>query len=78
VTDRDALKVAMEAGGQVRTSCEQMLSKVGVCGYVCVCGGERGETVTEAHSWTGSGGRRLWEVPCVGLGRQVLRRPGAM
>lgn len=28
VTDKDALKVAMEAAGQVRTTCEQILSKV--------------------------------------------------
>lgn len=28
VTDRDALKIAIEAAGQVRTSCEQFLSKV--------------------------------------------------
>ena len=29
ITDRDTLKVAIEAAGNVRTTCEQFLSKVG-------------------------------------------------
>lgn len=29
VTDRDTLRIAIEAAGQVRTACEQFLSKVG-------------------------------------------------
>ncbi len=28
ITDREALKIAIEAAGQIRTTCEQFLSKV--------------------------------------------------